>query len=178
MTIKLLSKISNTETNNPEKLMQCAQRLLDDKTITRSTFATLQANINREFRPEQTVARSSRVYYTNEEVLTVLKSHLEVYDGIKNIQAHLSRMTMMFGATSSQVRNGSQYNRGFHNTLNTGNPNIGQSMPSNWADKTLELLQDRKEQFNNTLLACEKIYEATNSGAMLRVIQKWKRHIR
>lgn len=135
------------------------------------------ARINSDLTPttvHQNNNRTNRTHYTQEQVLRVLKSHLDVYDGIKDVSAHLNFMRELFGESSSQYRNGAQYNKNFHKTLDQGDPNLGQSMPANWADGTLELIKDRPVQFINTLNACRKIYDATDNGNMLRVIQKWR----
>ncbi len=174
MTVQMLQKMFKTDTENKDELLELANKLKNNKTIELSDYASLKANINMLNRPKP-VAKNGQAnrYYTEEEVSMVLKSHLEVYDGIKNIDAHLSYMKKLFGKTSSQYRNGKQYNSGFHRTLDTGNANLGHSMPSNWADGTLDLLQDRQIQFANTLQACKGIYDATGNQNMYLVIQKW-----
>lgn len=179
MTIELLKKISKTETNDIEELYKLAKNLYDNKKIEPSVYATLKANINR-LNPKiikTTVSKQRTNRYTEDEVLTVTKSHLDVYDGIKPIQAHLTLMKQMFGESSSQFRNGEQYNKGFHRTLDYGNPNLGQSMSANWADATLKLIKDRPEKMKNVLEACKTIYEETNNGNMHKVIQKWSIYI-
>ena len=176
MTVEFLKKISKTDTNDFEKLNRLAKDLYDKKQIEPSAYATLKANINR-INPKKintiTTSTHKNHKYTKDEILSVLKSHLDVYDKIKPIQAHLALMKQMFGENSSQFRNGEQYNKGFHRTLDYGNPNLGQSMPANWADVTLKLIQDRPDKFKNVLEACKSIYKETNNGNMYKVIQKW-----
>ena len=175
MTVELLKKISKTDTDDIQELSTLAKNLYDDKKIEPSVYATLMANINRlnpeNIKNEVTRQRTNR--YSEDEILTVMKSHLDVYDGLKPLQAHLTLMKQMFGEHSSQFRNGEQYNRAFHRTMDYANPNLGQSMPSNWADATLKLIQDRPDKINNVLEACKIIYRETNNGNMYNVIQKW-----
>ena len=175
MTVELLKKISKTDTDDLEELYTLAKKLYENKQIEPSVYATLKANINR-LNPEKTTIKITKkriTRYSEDEVLTVIKSHLDVYDGIKPIQAHLTLMKQIFGENSSQFRNGEQYNKGFHRTVDYGNPNLGQSMPANWADVTLQLLQDRPDKMKNVLKACKIIYEETNNRNMYNVIQKW-----
>ena len=179
MTVEFLKKISKTDTNDFEELYRLAKDLYDNKQIEPSAYATLKANINR-INPENintTITKQRTNRYSEDEVLSVTKSHLDVYDGIKPIQAHLTLMKQMFGENSSQFRNGEQYNKGFHRTLDNGNPNLGQSMPANWADATLKLIQDRPDKMKNVIEACKAIYKETNNGNMYKVIQKWSINI-
>jgi len=175
MTVELLKKRSKTDTDDLEELYTLAENLYKSKQIEPSVYATLKANINllnpKRVTTDTTVQRRNK--YSKDEILKVLQSHLDVYDGEKPIQAHLTLMKQMFGEDSSQFRNGKQYNKGFHRTLDYGNPNLGQSMPSNWADATLELLQDRPDKMKNVFEACKIIYKTTNNGNMYNVIQKW-----
>lgn len=176
MTVEFLQKIFNTQTMDVKELLSFANELLDNKKIELSVYATLKVNINK-LNPIKKVEifrdRASR--YTEDEILTVLKSHLEVYDGLKDIQSHLNYMKQLLGETSSQYRNGAQYNKSFHKTLDKADANLGQSMPANWADATLLLVKDRELQFKNVLSACKDIYESTNNGNMYKVIQKWSK---
>ena len=174
MTVTFLKRMCNTDTTDVDELYQFALDLRENGEITSAAYATVKANINLQ-NPNRTQVQSrhTATKYTEDEVLTVLKSHLEVYDGMKSVKAHVANMKRIFGERTSQVKNGAQYNRGFHRTLDLGDPNLGQSMSSNWADATLFLIQDRPEQKHNILEACKKIYEATNNQNMYRVIQKW-----
>jgi hypothetical protein len=175
MTVELLKKISKTDTDDLEELYILAKNLYENRQIEPSVYATLKSNINR-LNPEKTakkITKKSIHKYSEDEILAVIKSHLDVYDGKKPIQAHLTLMKQMFGENSSQFRNGEQYNKGFHRTVDYGNPNLGQSMPANWADATLKLLQDRPDKMKNVLEACKIIYKETNNGNMYKVIQKW-----
>lgn len=175
MTVELLKKICKTQTEDTQELLRLSDELFTNKDITPSVYATLRANINMKNPSKQIKATSqnSKDRYTEDEILTVTQSHLDVYDGIKTIQAHLNLMKQMFGESSSQYRNGAQYNKRFYSTLDLGHPNLGQSMPSNWAEAILTLIQNRDVQFQNTLKACREIYESTNNGNMYKVIQKW-----
>ncbi len=175
MTLNLFKRKINTESDDQEELLSLLEVALNDGVIDMLEYAQIKSDINIQYRTVQPSNNvPNRTYYTQEEVMTVLKSHLDVYDGIKDLSAHLNLMKQLFGEESSQFRNGTQYNRNFHRTLNEGDPNLGQSMPANWADGTLELIKDRPEQFKNTLDACQKIYDATNNGNMSNVIQKWR----
>lgn len=178
MTVTMLQNMYETDTENEEDLYNLVEDALDKGKIERSAYATVLASIRALNRIETNNVSvqnnpNTRRIYTTAEVKLVTKSHLEVYDGLKNVEGHLNLMKSMFGETGSQFRNGAQYNQRFHKTLDEGNPNLGQSMPANWADATLELIQDREVQFKNTLDACKAIYEATSNGNMYAVIQKW-----
>ena len=175
MTLKLFKRMLKIDSVDKSELLSLLEDAKDDGTINMLQYAQIKSDINKQYREEQPRNnRPNRITYTDEEVLTVLKSHLEVYDGIKDLSAHLNLMKQLFGEESSQFRNGSQYNRNFYKTLDEGQPNLGQSLPANWADGILTLIQDRPVQFNNTLDACKKIYDATNNGNMMQVIQKWR----
>lgn len=178
MTVTMLQNMYETDTENEEDLHNLAKDALNKGKIELSAYATVLASIKALNRTEthNVPVRNNpnaRRIYTTDEVKLVTKSHLEVYDGLKDVQTHLNLMKSMFGETGSQYRNGKQYNQRFHKTLDEGSPNLGQSMPANWADVTLELIQDRDLQFKNTLDACKAIYEDTNNGNMYKVIQKW-----
>ena len=179
MTIPLLKKICNTQTNDVNELYNFAQDLFKSKKIEPSAYASLKAHINQLNPNRKTLSQSAKrnAKYSEDEVLTVTQSHLDVYDGKKAIQAHLNLMRKMFGESSSQFRNGVQYNKSFHRTLDLANPNLGQSMPANWAEATLVLIQNRKDKTTNVLKACKAIYEQTNNGNMYKVVQKWSTKI-
>lgn len=175
MTLNLFKRMIDTESDNPEELLSHLEDAKNEENINMLEYAQIKSDINmRYYRPELTSNVNHAARYTVDEVLTVTKSHLDVYNGIKNISAHLNLMKQLFGEESSQFRNGAQYNRRFHRTLDEGEPSLGHSMPSNWADATLELVKDRPTQFKNTLDACQKIYDSTGNGNMLRVINKWR----
>jgi len=175
MTLKLFKRFINTESNDQEELLSLLEVALNDGVVDMLQYAQIKSDINIKYRQELSNNNTkTRASYSKEQVTKVLKSHLDVYDGIKDLSAHLNFMQQLFGEESSQLRNGVQYNRNFHKTLNDGEANLGQSMPANWADETLELVKDRSVQFKNTLEACQKIYNATDNGNMLSVIQKWR----
>jgi len=175
MTVQMLQKIFSTTTENKVELLKFADELKNNDTIELSQYASLKANINSLNRivTPANITSAGPHRYSEQEIHLVLKSHLEVYDGLKNVQAHLNYMKKIFGELSSQYRNGRQYNKDFFKTLDTGYTRIGHSMPSNWIDITLLLLQSRKSQFNNILLSCKEIYKATGNQNMHLVLQKW-----
>jgi len=176
MTVQMLQNMFNTKTENKLELLQLADALRKKGTIELSQFASLKASINSLNKVEKKVKKDTPYRYDTKEIILVQKSHLEVYDGIKDVEAHLNFMKQVFGELSSQFRNGDLYNKFFHQTLNTGRANIGHSMPANWADVTLNLIQDRSMQFNNTLLACKEICQETNNQNMCKVVKKWSKH--
>ncbi len=176
MTLNLFKKISDIESSDKLELLEKLEEYKNDGKISLIEYASVKADINRLYSLEKSIklsSASSRQRYTKDEVCTVQKSNLDVYDGIKNVSAHVNLMRQLFGEDSSQVRNGVQYNKRFFKTLDFGEPSIGHSMPSNWADCLLKLVKDRPIQFQNTLIACRKIYEHTNNNSMLEVIKKW-----
>jgi hypothetical protein len=174
MTVELLKKICKTDANEMQELKDMAKSLLDSKDIEPSAYATVLANINKlEEKPKTTNLRRNNQHYTDDEVLTVQQSHLDVYDGKKSIDDHIRLMKKMFSEDSSQYRNGRHYNKRLFKTLDEGEPSLGHSMPANWADALLELVQNRQDNFYNTLNACKAIYESTGNGNMFQVIQKW-----
>ena len=176
MTLNLFRRISNFQSNERLELLEKLEEYKNNGKISLIEYASIKADINRLYplarNVKQTIS-SARQRYTRDEVCTVQKSHLDVYDDIKDVSAHLNLMIQLFGKDSSQVRNGAHYNKRFFKTLDYGEPSIGHSMPSNWADCLLELIKDRPIQFQNTLNACRKIYEHTDNNSMLEVIKKW-----
>ncbi len=176
MTLNLFKKISDIESSDKLKLLEKLEEYKNNEKISLIEYASIKADINRLYslaRNTKSTISSGRQRYTRDEVCTVQKSHLDVYDGIKDVSAHVSLMIQLFGKDSSQVRNGAHYNKRFFKTLDFGEPSIGHSMPSNWADCLLELVKDRPIQFQNTLNACREIYEYTDNNSMLEVIKKW-----
>jgi len=174
MTLNLFRRIANNQSEDYEELIALANEYYVAGQLNAVSYASIKADINHQYRPQaENVEHNIITRYTEYEIKTVLKSHLNVYDGVKDITAHLNLMKQLFGENSSQYRNGVQYNRNFHKKLDEGDPILGQSMPANWADATLELIQDKDAQFRNTLNACKKIYEATGNNNMKKVVQKW-----
>lgn len=178
MTLRLFKNRMQIESDDFQELLSIVEDAYNNSTINTLEYAQIKSDINMKYRqPAQIVANTNRRQYTMDEVMTVLKSHLDVYDGIKDVSAHLNLMKQLFGEASSQFRNGAQYNRNFHRMLDEGAANLGQSMPANWADGTLEIIQDRPVQFKNVLDACQKIYDSTDNGNMSRVIQRWQHNL-
>ena len=175
MTVELLKKISKTESDDFEELNRLAKDLYENKKIEPSVYATLKANINRHnpknIKTTITTQRTNR--YSENEVLIVTKSFLDVYDGKKTSKEHVDLMKSQFGTNSYLYTSAKQHLKKFRETLDNGNPHIGQSMAANWADITLKLIQDRPEKMKNVIEACKAIYKETNNGNMYKVIQKW-----
>lgn len=137
MTLNLFKRLIGKESDNPEELLSLLENAKNGGIINELEFAQIYSDIYRlYFQPELVLNTriSGRTRYTEDEILTVLKSHLDVYDGIKDLSAHLNLMKQLFGEDSSQFKNGAQYNRMFHKVLDEGEPNLGHSMPANWAD--------------------------------------------
>ena len=172
MTVTLLKKLYHVDTNDIEELYILAKQAQEDGHIGMSQYASLRANIS-GLLPQPLEQRRTISRYTEEEVLAVTKSYLDVYDGFKNEEAHLNLMKSMFSENSSHYRNGIQYCRSFKKTLDLGSANLGQSMPANWANATMLLIQNRPDKKANVLKACRTIYESTNNGNMYHVIQRW-----
>lgn len=175
MTVEFLKKYYKIETESIDELYDLAEQAKTDGLIELSQYATLKANINR-MNPniiQEPAAPRGRTNYTDDEVLAVTQSFLDVYDGKKNEQAHLHFIKSMFGESSTLYKNGIQHCRNFQRTLDLGSANLGQSMAANWAEAIFILIKDRKTQRANVLKACRTIYESTNNGNMYDVIKKW-----
>ena len=175
MTLNLFKQMINIESDDQEELLDLLEDALNDEVVNMLQYAQIKSDINIQYHQEVSNTNiNKRARYTEDEILTVQKSHLDVYDGKKDLSAHLNLMKQMFSETSSQFRNGKQFSRIFCSMLDTSEPSIGMSIPANWADIILRLLKNRPVQFNNALDACQKIYDATDNGNMLDVVRKWK----
>ncbi len=176
MTLKLFRSKVETDSDNPKELLSLVEDARRNGVIDKLELAQIKSDISRKYRPVQSNNNNTkpRISYTKEQIEKIMKSHLDVYDDIKDLSAHLNFMKQLFGEKSSQFRNGVKYNKHFHETLNKGEANLGHSMSAKWLDTTLELIKDRPVQFENTLDACQKIYDEKNNGKMLQVIQIWR----